>query len=239
MEEYFDNIIKSKPKNSNSVCLHSVHKLVAVIPFFNEENTLEKIIFDTAQFVDVIVAVNDGSTDNSFEKIKNLKNVICLNNPKNKGKGFALNLGFKKSIELNSLFTITLDADLQHSPEYIENLLTLVNQYDIIIGKRKKILGKMPIQRMISNFLTSFLLTLKTNQKIEDSQSGFRLYKTEILKIILPSSNGFESESEILINASKYNYKIGFVDIPTIYENEKSKMKIWKTIIGFVKVLFK
>lgn len=215
------------------------NKLVAVIPFYNEEKTLEKIVSDTAQFVDIVIAVNDGSTDNSFDKIKNLKNVICLNNPENNGKGFALNLGFKKSIELNSIFTITLDADLQHSPKYIENLLTLVNQYDIIIGKRKKFLSKMPIQRMISNFLTSFLLTLKTNQKIEDSQSGFRLYKTEILKNILPSSNGFEAESEILVNASKYGYKIGFVDIPTIYEDEKSKMKVWKTIIGFIKVLFK
>ncbi|GAB6282014.1 MAG: glycosyltransferase family 2 protein [Ignavibacterium sp.] len=215
------------------------NKLVAVIPFYNEEKTIEKIVSDTTKFVDIVIAVNDGSTDNSLNKIKNLNKVICLNYFENKGKGFALNLGFKKSIELNSLFTITLDADLQHSPEYIENLLALVNQYDIIIGKRKKYLNKMPIQRMISNFLTSFLLTLKTNQKIKDSQSGFRLYKTEILKNILPSSNGFEAESEILVNASKYNYKIGFVDISTIYENEKSKMKVWKTIIGFIKVLFK
>ncbi len=215
------------------------NKLVAIIPFYNEEKTLEKIVTETSKFVDVVIAVNDGSTDNSIHKIKNIKNVICLTYSENKGKGYALNLGFNKSIELNSLFTITLDADLHHSPECISKLLLLINQYDIIIGKRKKNLGKMPFQRMISNFLTSFLLSLKTKQKIEDSQSGFRLYKTEILKNILPTSNGFEAESEILVNASRKNYKIGFVEIPTIYENEKSKMKAWKTIIGFIKILFK
>jgi hypothetical protein len=111
--------------------------------------------------------------------------------------------------------------------------------YDIIIGNRMHSLKKMPFHRILSNKITSFLMTIKTKQKILDSQSGFRAYKTEILPEILPLSCGFEAESEILVNASRKNYKIGFVDIPTVYGEEVSKMRAIDTIIGFIKVMLK
>jgi hypothetical protein len=81
------------------------------------------------------------------------------------------------------------------------------------------------------------LLSRKTKTQLLDTQCGFRAFKTEILKNILPAYNGYEAESEMLINAAKNDYKIGFVEIPAIYGNEKSKMKSIKTIYGFIKVL--
>jgi hypothetical protein len=96
----------------------------------------------------------------------------------------------------------------------------------------------MPLHRILSNKISSGLLSLKTGQKILDSQSGFRGFRTKILNDILPSFSGYEAESEILINAARKNYKIGFVPIPTIYADEKSKIKPVQIIFSFFKTLF-
>lgn len=211
--------------------------VAVVIPFYNEEDYIEKIIEQTLKYSNYIIAVNDGSTDNSIKNIKSDNRIILINLEKNCGKGYALNRGFEKAIELGIEFTVTLDADLQHDPLLIPIFFNAIKDFDIIIGKRNRKLGVMPIQRIMSNKLTSYLLSKKTGEKILDSQCGYRLYRTNILKPILPNSNGFEAESEIIINAAKKNLKIGFVDIPTIYANEKSKMKSLEAIKGFLRIL--
>lgn len=212
-------------------------KTCAVIPFYNEKGTIKKVVEQSLSFVDFVIAVNDGSTDGSEKEIYGYDNVYLINFEINTGKGAALKTGFLKSIELVTNLTITLDADLQHPPELIPEFFKKLEDNDILIGNRLKNKGKMPIQRILSNTLTSMIMTLKTGQKILDSQNGFRLYKTSILNDILTSNNGYEAESEIIIKASKKNYKIGFIDIPAIYNNEKSKMNPFKAILGFLKVI--
>lgn len=213
--------------------------IVAVIPFYNEKETINSVIQQTLNYVDKIIAVNDGSTDGSDKIIELNDKIILLNINYNSGKGNALKKGFIKSIEIKSEYTVTLDGDFQHPPELIPNLLNEINFYDIVIGSRKRELITMPIQRIISNAITTFLLSLKTGQKIQDSQSGFRIYKTKFLNNILTESSGFEAESEILIRAAKNKLKIGSVKIPTIYNENKSKIKPFEAIFGFIKVLLK
>ncbi len=213
------------------------NKVCAVIPFYNESKNINEIIARTINFVDLVIAVDDGSTDDSCSNIHADKNIILISYPQNRGKGYALNKGFEESIKRNFDITITLDADHQHNPEMIPHFINELNKYEIVIGNRLNDLHKMPLHRIASNKLTSFLLSHKTGQKLLDTQCGFRAYKTELLKFILPSSNGFDAESQIIINAARQNIKIGFVTIPTIYENEKSKMRPMQTIRGFVKVM--
>ncbi len=213
----------------NNVC--------AVIPFYNEEKTIDKIISSTLNYVDFVIVVDDGSNDKSVNNISLNDKVILLKNDKNRGKGYSLKKGFEKSIELNSELTITLDADLQHPPEYIPSFIEMLKEYDLVIGNRLNNLKDMPIQRIMSNKLTSKLLSIKTKKKIFDSQSGYRGFRTNILNIILPSFDGYEAESEMIIKAAAENLSIGFVDIPTVYGDEKSKMNPYKVIKGFIKVL--
>lgn len=217
----------------------STNKIVAVIPFFNEEERIVEVVTKTAKYVDLIIAVDDGSMDKSRDKISQLNlPIIFIGNSTNEGKGSALKKGFLKSVELKSCLTITLDADLQHPPELIPQFIKESKNYDIVIGNRRKNKSDMPIHRRWSNQITSFLISKKTCYDILDSQCGYRLYKTEILENIMTSLNGFEAESEIIVNASYQKLKIGFLTIPTIYGTEKSKMRPFKAIFGFLKVLF-
>ena len=219
---------------------NSKNKICALIPFFNEEKFIRQTVVETLKYVDFVIAVNDGSTDNSPNEIDGLERVSIISHKKNLGKGRALKSGFNSAINNGCELLITLDADLQHPPELIPEFLKKYEKtgFDLIIGNRLHDLKEMPIQRRASNFLTSKMLSLKTGVKILDSQSGFRLFKCERLPVLLPSFAGFEAESEIIVKAARNNLKIGFVNIPTIYNDNRSKMKSVSAIIGFIKVLF-
>lgn len=217
--------------------LQKANSVATVIPFFNEESTISEIINRTIKFSDVIILINDGSNDNSLQHIPVNQKIILISFPENKGKGAALKAGFLKSIELNCTVTIALDADLQHQPELIPEFVSALKKYDIVIGNRLKDKRGMPFHRILSNRLTSYLLSKKLGVKISDSQCGFRGYRNDCLSKLLPSSVGFEAESEILFLAAGYNFDIGEINIPTIYGIRKSKMRAIQTIRGFLKVL--
>ncbi len=218
--------------------LENKNKIAAVIPFFNENRTINQIVNNTLQYVDCVIAVDDGSTDDSSSNIPENKNITLLKFKENRGKGFALREGLSEGVKKGYTQLITIDADLQHNPDEIPSLLYELNNFDIVIGNRLNNLVNMPLHRRMSNKITSFLLSMKTGQKIIDSQCGFRAYRSEVIKNINTIKNGFEAESEIIIKASRKGYKIGFTDISTIYGNEESKMTPVKTTFNFIKVLF-
>jgi glycosyltransferase involved in cell wall biosynthesis len=214
-------------------------KVCAIIPFYNEKDFLLEVVSETLNFVDNIIAVNDGSDDGSEKTITDLERVQVISLNRNYGKGYALQVGFNESINQNYRTVITLDADKQHNPAFIPKFISQLNNFDIVIGNRLNSIKDMPIQRILSNKITSSLLSLKTGQQILDSQCGFRAYKTELLRIVKTVSFRYEAESEMIVNASRAGFKIGFVNISTIYGNEKSKMNPAKAILDFIKILFK
>lgn len=212
-------------------------KVAAIIPFFNEENFILDVVNRTLNYVDLVIAVNDGSTDNSAALLKNFENLILVSNEKNFGKGFALQKGFEKAVSLKAEIIITLDADDQHKPEMIPDFVEGIKDCDLVIGNRLHDISTMPLHRRFSNKITSFLLSKKLGIEIKDSQCGFRAYRLEVLEKVRTIFSGFEAESEMIVKAARNNFKIKFIDIPTIYGNQKSKMKSFQAIKGFIKVL--
>ncbi len=211
----------------------------AVIPFFNEKDFLLDVVTETLKYVDAVIAVDDGSIDGSAELVAEIKNVHLISLKKNFGKGYALQIGFVEAINKNYDSIVTLDADKQHDPILIPEFLLQLNSYDVVIGNRLNDLSEMPIQRIFSNKITSYLLSIKTGYKILDSQCGYRAYRNNVLRKVKTVSNGYEAESEMIIYAARKGFSIGFVEIPTIYGFEKSKMNPLSAISGFIKILFK
>lgn len=195
------------------------------------------LLDETLKYVDKVFAINDGSSDDTYNFERSKINITMIDLEKNYGKGRALSIGFEEALASGFENIVTVDADFQHNPKYIPELLEALNSFEIVIGNRLKNLKNMPVQRKISNTLTSYFLTKKTGQKILDSQCGFRAYRAEVLKKVKTKYYGYEAESEIIVKAAKEGFNIGFIDISTIYGNEKSKMKPVQAILGFLKVL--
>lgn len=208
----------------------------AVIPFYNEKNTIQEVLDKTLQYVQFVILVDDGSTEN-YQLNYDEDRVNLIKHNKNRGKGAALKTGLQEAINKKYDYTICLDADLQHPPESISEFIEKLDSADIVVGNRMSDKSSMPFHRIMSNTITSFLLTIKSGIKIPDSQNGFRGYKTSIINNLMNVSDGWAAESEMIILAGRKKYNFDFVTIPTIYANDSSKMQPVKATISFIYVI--
>jgi hypothetical protein len=131
-----------------------------------------------------------------------------------------------------------MDADLQHAPEKIIDFIETkeIKNADMVLGKRQFRLGKMPFIRILSNLITSHLISWRCRKKIHDSQCGFRLMDIDGLKIEDYGYDGFQFESEFLIKTLDNNYRYTEVEIPTLYTNEKSSINHVYDTLKFIKL---
>jgi len=215
-------------------------KHLILIPAYNAGEYLIELverIKKVAPDADVLI-INDGSTDNTAEILGHLP-VQILNNKRNRGKGYTLQKGFNYAIENNYDYVITIDADLQHLPEEIPNFIEHERNADIFIGTRNLRSTDMPPHRRLSNYLTSLIISIFSGKRIRDSQSGYRMFSTEILKRLNVSSIKYDFESEQLFQAGVLDVDIIEVPISTVYSNSYSNINPLLDTLRFIKLIWR
>ncbi len=213
-------------------------KVGAIIPAYNAGSKIASVVDAVKKYLGRrIIVVDDGSSDNTLTEIKD-KNIFVLSHKTNKGKGEALKTGFKKALSLNWDALITIDADGQHNPEYIQSFIKEIENksLDVIIGSRMRDISTMPFHRRFSNITTSKFVSWRIGQKIIDSQSGFRIIKSDVLKKISLKTCHYDTESELLLKSGLLGYRIGFINIDTIYNNEPSSIRLFTDTWRFIKL---
>lgn len=217
--------------------------IAILIPAYNAETTLKVLLPKLLSYVksSEIIVVDDGSSDDTFTVAKTM-GVTPLRHERNQGKGAALKTGFE-FVTTSTKFdaVVTLDADLQHRPEDLPAFLDARKRSgaNIIIGHRTRVGTAMPVARILSNSITSGLVSARTGVFIKDSQCGYRLLGREVLEAIAIESTGYEAETEFLIKAARKGFSIEFVPIQTVYNGERSYMTHWHTTKRFIQVLMK
>jgi len=195
-------------------------KICAVIPAFNNETTISKVVERTRREIDHVVVVDDGSTDETARLAEDAgAHVIRVS--KNKGKGNALRTSFRYALANDFDAVITLDADMQHDPSEIPKFVRhhATSKSKIVIGARLHSRRKMPRIRYANNIIGKYTFSWLIGQPIDDSQCGFRLYDREVMENIHILNDGFEAEADILLRGGKRDYRIGFVPIESIYSS--------------------
>jgi hypothetical protein len=136
---------------------------------------------------------------------------------------------------------IILDADLQHPPQKIPDFISLYrdNSLKLVLGHRARKPGIMPFHRILSNTLTSLIISAITGKFIRDSQCGYRLIDRSLIDAFPVKENGFHFESEFLLKCAWRRVPIGFVSIPTIYGKEKSSIKNIRDTVNFVVLILR
>ena len=215
-------------------------KICAIIPSYNVEGTISEVIQEVSQYIDKknIIIIDDGSLDATFQ-VAERTGAVVLKNPINKGKGLSLKKGYQYAIKNDCQVVICLDADLQHDPHDIPKFLNSFkkNNADLILGSRMDDLSTMPWDRQFSNQATSLIISLFTGQRVRDSQSGYRLIKTDVLRKIKLSSNKYETESELLVKVLKSKFKVAHVPIKTIYNDQPSHINRFVDTVRFVRIV--
>ena len=200
----------------------SPQRFCGLIPAYNLSRTIPQVVRLTRRHLPTVLVVDDGSQDETAHLARE-SGATVLRIPKNQGKGWALRCGFKHLLKEPWEGIITLDGDLQHDPAEIPKL---IEEYDktkpnIVIGSRMAEAEKIPVIRYWTNRVGVFFISWAAGQPLADTQSGFRLYRREVLESIPLWTSRYDTESEILIKAGMRGMKITCVPIKTIYYEDE------------------
>ncbi len=199
-------------------------KISVIIPCFNEEKTIEKVLLQVLKQKDLvheIIVVDDKSTDNSREiviKISNLyPEIKYFFKNKNEGKGSALIKGFELSV---GDIVLIQDADLEYDPDEYQKLIRPFNESnaDVVYGSR--FLGGDMVRlhffwHYLANKLLTFICNIVTNLNMSDMETGYKLIKKKHLSEIILKEKSFGIEPEITVKLAKK--KLVFYEVPISY----------------------
>lgn len=197
-----------------------------IIPTYNNVRTLERVINGVLDLVPGknVIVVNDGCTDGSELILSKYEDLVYLiKNDTNRGKGYSLNRGLKKAIELGFENAITIDSDGQHFPNDILVIIhaAIDNPDSVIMGSRNMSQEGVPSKSSFGNKFSNFWFKLETTQSLPDTQTGFRLYPLKPLKGMKFFTTKFEYEIEIIVRLAWKNIQFVPVSIQVLYDKEE------------------
>jgi hypothetical protein len=197
--------------------------VVVGIPAFNEEAMIARVVLVAQKYANVVVVCDDGSSDVTGAIAKRL-GADVVRHKRNLGYGSSIKSLFKRARELNADVLVTLDADGQHDPKEIPNVVKPIvkGTADLVIGSRfidKHGTNEMPLYRRFGAQLITKLVNGLSKNGISDAQSGFRAYNRQALERLSVFGAGMGASAEILLEASQHNLKMCEVPCSCKYDN--------------------
>ena len=227
-------------------------KICVIIPTYNNERTLKRVIDGVLEITDDLIVINDGATDSTSRILKKYTDITQIYLLKNKGKGNALRVGFKKAEELGYEFSITIDSDGQHYPEdisvFVNQLEFETNKNILLIGSRNMNQEAVPGGSSFGNKFSNFWYKVETSIQLKDTQSGFRLYPLKELNKIKFYTSKFEFEIENIVKAAWKGIIVKNVPVKVLYDEQErvshfrpfkdfariSLLNTWLVLVAFI-----
>lgn len=222
-------------------------KISIIIPCYNEINTIEKIIDKILlqeAFDKEIIVIDDNSTDGTIDLLKSIKskyNKLIINS-KNYGKGYSIKKGISNA---TGDIILIQDADLEYDPSDYEKLIQpiILDNADVVFGSRfvgaeeKRVLF---FWHSLGNKFLTLLSNMLTNLNLTDMESGYKVFKSDVIKNINLNENRFGFEPEITAKISRENLRIYEVGIKYYGRKYSEGKKItWKDGISAIKCIIK
>jgi glycosyltransferase involved in cell wall biosynthesis len=195
-----------------------IEPLVVIVPVYNAEATLAKVVKDVRRNLPgaLIVGVDDGSTDGSRKLLRTVADET-IEFDQNQGKGAALRAGFALALEKGAAAVLTIDSDGQHDAAFAPAIVGALDHADIVIGTRDLSGKAVPKHRRIANMISSAATRAVSGGKVRDSQSGYRAMKAEVLRKVSAVGDRYEFETDFIIRAARSGFTTVNVPISTIY----------------------
>lgn len=194
--------------------------IIAAIPAYNESRFIGSVVLHTRHYVDLVLVIDDGSTDHTIE-LAEAAGAVVLRHDQNKGKGEALNTAFHEARRLGARCLVLIDGDGQHASEEIPEVIRpiLADEADMTVGSRfLDVRSDIPAYRKVGQHGLTLATNLSSGVKLTDSQSGFRAFSTKAIEALSFRGTGFSVESEMQFLVREHHLRVVEVPISVTYE---------------------
>lgn len=231
-------------------CAYWLNKLkcCVIVPTYNNDKMLEQVIQDVTPYTSLslsesrshslLMVVNDGSTDNTRAILNEHPEIMQVSYDLNEGKGIAMRRGFEYALEKGFEYAITLDSDGQH---YAKDLTVFVewlcnNKNGIAIGSRNMQQENVPSKSSFGNKFSSFWLWVETGIKLNDTQSGYRLYPIKKISKLNFITGRYEFEVEVLVKAAWNDIELTCLPIDVYYPPAEERISHFRPFWDFFRI---
>jgi len=219
------------------------------MPAYNAEQTLLQTHREVLQqdMVDLVIVVDDGSSDRTSKIAKSLDRTVVEVHPQNRGYGANQKTGYRLALEHGGDIIIMVHPDYQYTPKLIPAMVSLIdsNLYPCVLGSRilggQALKGGMPVYKYISNRLLTLFENLLIGAKLSEYHTGYRAFSRELLEKLLLDNNSddFIFDNQILAQILWQGHQIGEVSCPTKYFDEASSINFLRSLkygLGCIRV---
>ncbi|MDE1977669.1 MAG: glycosyltransferase family 2 protein [Elusimicrobia bacterium] len=215
-------------------------KIIAVLPAYNAEKTLEQTIRDIpAGAISEIILVDDASKDRTAEVARSLGLTVIVRK-KNGGYGANQKTCYAEALRRGADIVIMIHPDYQYDARLapIMSLIIALGICDVVMGSRirtraEALVGGMPRYKYLFNRLLTIMENFMTGQNLGEWHSGLRAYSRRVLETLRweESSDDFVFDQQFLLQASACGFKIGDVPVSTRYFPEASSINFRRSVI--------
>jgi glycosyltransferase involved in cell wall biosynthesis len=201
-------------------------RAVAIVPAYNEGDTIADVVAGIREVVARVVVVDDGSVDYTSERAR-AAGADVVRHLSNAGKGRAVRTGLKHVLSGDFTHVLLLDGDMQHLPKEAGPLLAAAAETgaDVVLGERRFFREQMPASRYHANRLGSCVLSWFVGVPLRDTQCGFRVFRVEALRGLRLRASGYDIETEMLVKIRRRGGRLASVPVTAVYGNERSKLR--------------
>lgn len=215
-------------------------KIIAVLPAYNAEKTLEKTLADIPRAdIDEILLVDDASTDNTVALAERL-GLPVVRHPSNRGYGGNQKTCYREALRRGADIVVTIHPDYQYDARLTPLLTGFIERgvCDVMFGSRirtraEALRGGMPAYKYFFNRALTALENLVLGQNLGETHSGFRAYSRRVLET-LPwerNSDDFVFDQQFIVQSVHFGFRLGDVPVPTRYERSSSSIGFRRSVI--------
>lgn len=209
-----------------------------VIPTYNNDRTLGGVIAGVRRYCADIFVVNDGSTDRTAEVLASTEGIRTIAYARNRGKGYALRCGLRAAREAGFRYALTIDSDGQHYPDDIARFIERIERRPdtLLIGARNLTADNMPARNTFANRFSNFWYLIETGRRLEDTQSGFRLYPLRRLGRLRSLCSRYEFEVEVIVRAAWRGVEVENIPVKVYYAPDGERVSHFRPLRDFTRI---